>query len=293
MSSRSDKALQIIDITLPQTYDIAAVISLTETFEPYAESLSFMEILNGFSIRLVSHHLSKIKSILKTKKIKHTISINEIDLEKNWLLESYQQFPPLNIDRFFIYGSHYEGEIPPKKIALKIDAATAFGSGEHHTTKGCLDSLLFLKDSKFKPKSILDMGTGSGILALAAYQLWKKPVLAIDNDKESVRVACHHRKINHIPAGETAVQCAYGDGFSARKVKQQAPFDLIIANILAAPLIEMAEIASSCLKKNGYMVLSGILKTQSSAVKSAYRKQGLDVIKTLNRGDWVAIILKR
>jgi ribosomal protein L11 methyltransferase len=117
--------------------------------------------------------------------------------------------------------------------------------------------------------------------------------LAIDNDKESVKVACRHRKMNDIPSGDAGVICAYGDGFSARKVKQAAPFDLIIANILAAPLIEMAYIAAPCLSPKGYMLLSGILKTQATAVKQAYRAQGLKPIKMITRGDWVTIVLSR
>ncbi len=267
-------------------------MDLTEDLEGFCESISFIEGDKYYSVRMVSGQDKTIVKILKTKAPMARISSTPLDVTTNWLLQSYQQFPPLDIDRFFIYGSHYDGNIPAKKIALQIDAATAFGSGEHGTTKGCLELLSWLKTSQnIKPKSILDMGTGSGILALAAYELWRKPTLAIDNDKESVKVACRHRKMNDIPSGDAGVICAYGDGFAARKVKQGAPFDLIIANILAAPLIEMAHIAAPCLSPKGYMLLSGILKTQAAAVKRAYREQGLKPIKMITRGDWVTMVL--
>ena len=268
-------------------------MDLTENLEDFCESISFIEGVKCYSVRMVTAQSKRILSILKTKAPKAKTTQSALDLNTNWLLQSYQQFPPLEIAEFFVYGSHYDGKIPAKKIALKIDAATAFGSGEHGTTKGCLEMLSWLKSQKFKPKSILDMGTGSGILALAAYELWPVPTLAIDNDKESVKVACRHRTMNKIPAGADAVSCAYGDGFAAGKVKSTAPFDLVIANILAAPLIEMAPSAAPCMSKKGRMLLSGILKTQASAVKRAYRAQGLNCVKMITRGDWVTMILSR
>lgn len=285
-------ALYVIDCDLPASFGLADTMNLTEDLESLCESISFIEGDKHYSVRMVSAHLKKIIALLKTKAAKAKVTSSLLDMNTNWLLQSYQQFPPLDIDRFFIYGSHYDGKIPAKKIALKIDAATAFGSGEHGTTKGCLELLSWLKTEIKKPKHILDMGTGSGILALAAYELWHQPTLAIDNDKESVKVACRHRRLNNIPSGENGVICAYGDGFAASKVKKSMPFDLIIANILAAPLIEMAPIATECLSPKGHMLLSGILKTQATAVKSAYRAQGLKPIKTITRGDWVSMILK-
>lgn len=288
-----EKNLIILDCTLPKGFDIARTIDFTEQVESYCASLSFMETGHSFSVRMITNNDKMISRIIKKIAPTAVIKSAPIDLDTNWLLESYNQFPPLNIKEFFIYGSHYTGAFPKEKIPLVIDAATAFGSGEHGTTKGCVEALSLLKSNKFKPKTILDMGTGSGILALAAYSLWRVPTLAIDNDKESVRVACRHRKMNKIPSGDKAVTCAYGDGFAARRVKQQAPFDLIIANILAAPLIDMAEIAVSALAPKGRMILSGILKTQAAAVKKAYRAQGLKPLKIFTRGEWVTMILSR
>ncbi len=212
--------------------------------------------------------------------------------ETNWLEQSYQQFPPFMIANFFIYGSHFKGKIPAKTMGLQIDAATAFGSGEHGTTKGCLELLVRMKEMGIKPKNILDMGTGSGILAIGAYRLWKKPVLAVDNDPESTRVAGHHRRINKIPGGETGITCATGDGYKTRRVKLAKPFDLVIANILAGPLVDMAPELGEVLAPGGYVILSGLLKTQEKVVLDAHKKQGLKKIARITHDEWCALLLQ-
>ncbi len=211
----------------------------------------------------------------------------------NWLEESYKQFPPFVVGPFFIYGSHFEG-IPPKgKLPLLIDAATAFGSGEHGTTKGCLEALAKLEYEGVRPKRVLDMGTGSGILAIAAYRLWKKPVLAIDNDREATRVAVRHRRINGIPAGEKGMSCASGNGYQARQVKQAKKFDIIIANILAGPLIEMAPSLAANLAKGGIAVLSGLLTAQEADVFAAHKAVGLKKKERIIHDDWCTLILEQ
>lgn len=211
--------------------------------------------------------------------------------EIDWLAHSYRQFPPFSVGEFFIYGSHYEGAIPETQIGLQIDAATAFGSGEHGTTSGCLSAMLDLKEAGICPWNVLDMGTGSGILAIAAWKLWKTPVLAIDNDKEAVRVACHHRMVNKVPADSTGMICKAGDGFATKQVQDRKPFDLIIANILAGPLKDMAEVLKAVSDENGYIILSGILNTQADGVLSAYKNHGFKMIRVYERGDWSTLVL--
>ena len=211
----------------------------------------------------------------------------------NWLEESYKQFPPFAVGPFFIYGSHFEGSVPKGKLPLLIDAATAFGSGEHGTTKGCLEALAKLEGEGVKPKHILDMGTGSGILAIAAYRLWKKPTLAIDNDREATRVAVRHRRMNAVPAGEKGMSCATGDGYQARQVKQAKKFDLIIANILAGPLTIMAPSLAANLAKGGVAILSGLLTTQEADVLAAHKAVGLKKKARIVHEDWCTLILEQ
>lgn len=212
--------------------------------------------------------------------------------EKDWLAESYEQFPPFETAGFFIHGSHYEEDIPKGLIKLQIDAATAFGSGEHATTKGCLQAMTALKEQGACPWNVLDMGTGSGILAIAAWKLWKTPILAVDIEEESVRVATRHRSINNVPDVKTGLSCVCGNGFETSEVQTKKPFDLIIANILAGPLIEMAESCAAVSDENGYIILSGLLNEQADKVIAAYRDQGMPLKDRINIGEWSTLVLQ-
>lgn len=208
----------------------------------------------------------------------------------NWLEHSYKQFPPFSIGPFFIYGAHYKGAVPREKMALQIDAAAAFGSGEHATTAGCLQAMLALKAEGVCPWNVLDMGTGSGILAIAAWKLWHTPVLAVDNDEEAVRVAKNHVRANNVPAA-SSVTCIVGDGFHTAAVQNKKPFDLITANILAGTLIEMAEDLKAVCDEGGYVILSGILKEQVIYVLSVYEALGFEEKKRIDIEDWSTLIL--
>lgn len=209
----------------------------------------------------------------------------------DWLAHSYQQFPPFSVEPFFIYGSHYEGKVPAEQIGLQIDAATAFGSGEHATTKGCLLAMLELKAQGVCPWNVLDMGTGSGILAIAAWKLWKTPILAIDHDEESVRVTERHRVSNKVPDGAPNLTSAHGDGFACEVAQNKKPYEVVIANILAGPLKEMAPDLKSVVDENGYVILSGILKEQATDVLTAYKAHGLTLQKTYEIGEWSTLLL--
>lgn len=208
----------------------------------------------------------------------------------NWLAHSYQQFQPFPVGRFFIYGSHYDGVPPPDLTGLLIDAATAFGSGEHGTTAGCLRAMLTLAEDGFRPRHALDMGTGSGILAIAAVKLWGCPVLATDIDEEAVRVTARHAEMNGTAA---AMSCVAGDGFAAPAVGAGAPYDLVLANILAGPLIDMAADLCRATAPGGYAILSGILEEQADEVLAAYRPHGLTLRQRYDSKGWTATLLHR
>ena len=170
---------------------------------------------------------------------------------KNWLKETARAFAPLTLGNYFIYGSHFKEALPKDKITLKIDAATAFGSGRHATTQACLQALDFLSESRQPIRRVLDLGCGSGILAFAAAHRYPKAVIdAADCDEESVRMACFNAKENHI-------SCQVWQSNSFQKIDQK--YDLIFANILARPLIQMAPELIDHLAPNGYAILSGFL----------------------------------
>jgi ribosomal protein L11 methyltransferase len=216
--------------------------------------------------------------------------IAEILPEKDWLKHVHDNFPPIKIGTFFVYGSHYKGPPPEGFTPLQIDAATAFGSGEHETTRGCIQALEGLK-KKNNFKNGLDMGCGSGILAIALAKLWPGiKVTAIDIEPESIVVTRRHAEMNAV-SGQ--INAKAGDGYHVPLVSKNAPYDIVAANILANPLIEMAPALSAALKPGGYAVLSGLLKRQKAEVVSAHEKQGLKLIGTEEIGEWRALVLQK
>lgn len=212
--------------------------------------------------------------------------------EKNWLDEVYQQLQPFSVGPFFIYGSHYEGGVPDGQIGLLIDAARAFGSGDHGTTKGCLQAMLDLKGKGICPWNVLDMGTGSGILAIAAWKLWQTPILAVDNDPEAIKVAQKYQALNGVSDKNGAMACVVGDGFTSPDTIRKKPYDLIIANILAGPLIEMVDEAASVCDTGGYILLSGTLVTQADDVRKAYEQRGFTLRKQIDIGKWSTLVMQ-
>ena len=217
-------------------------------------------------------------------------SVEKIDENKDWLAESYKGFQPFEIENFYIYGSHYEGALPDDKILLQIDAATAFGSGEHPTTEGCLKALLDLKNQGFMPNKVLDMGCGSGILAIAAAKLFpNSQITAIDIDPESIEVTKRHQSLNKI-ADERIVSAA-GNGFETELSIENEPYNLVIANILAGPLKDMSSSLINATDRSGYVVLSGLLNEQAEDVLEAYK----DTKKTDHKEikEWSTLVLQK
>jgi ribosomal protein L11 methyltransferase len=209
--------------------------------------------------------------------------------QRNWVLESRKGLPPLKAGPFFIHGEHDRDKRPNRGIAMEIDAGMAFGTGRHETTMGCLKALLRLRKTH-KFKRILDVGTGSGILAFAAWHLFGQPVIAGDNDKDAVRVAKENAGINGL---KKHVRVVSSDGYKAKVIRDHAPYDLITANILANPLIALAPALARNLARNGRAVLSGLMNEQAKDVLAAHRAVGLEPDFRLRLGDWSVLVLKK
>lgn len=210
--------------------------------------------------------------------------------EKDWLRHVHDHFPPVTAGRFFIYGSHYEGEKPAGLVPLCIDAATAFGSGEHETTKGCLMAFDRLAE-KHGFKNALDMGCGSGILAIGMVKIWPGiRATAIDVDPESIIVTERHAAMN---GAADLISMQAGDGYAAPLARENAPYDLIGANILAGPLIDMAADLNDVLLPGGFCVLSGLLARQERDVTDAHTALGLVLVDKIELGDWRALVLHK
>jgi ribosomal protein L11 methyltransferase len=210
--------------------------------------------------------------------------------EKDWLRHVHDNFPPVTAGRFFIYGSHYEGERPQNLVPLCIDAATAFGSGEHETTKACLMAFDRLA-GKHSFKNALDMGCGSGILAIGMVKIWPGiRAAAVDIDPESIIVTERHAAMN---GAADLISMQAGDGYAAPLARQNAPYDLVAANILAGPLIDMAGDLNAVLMPGGYCVLSGLLARQEQDVTHAHTALGLRLVDKIELGDWRALVLQK
>jgi ribosomal protein L11 methyltransferase len=208
---------------------------------------------------------------------------------RDWVAESRRALPPITAGRFYLRGAHVKGPTPKGKIALLVDAGAAFGTGRHETTRGCLLALDRLARRK-KFKRPLDLGCGSGVLALAAASLWPARVFAADNDGDAVRVARENAEINGLGDRLTVIKSS---GYGATSIRKAAPFDLIMANILARPLYRMAGSLARNLAPGGSAVLSGILTTQEQLVLHAHLQKGLELDFRLWLGDWSVLVLRK
>jgi ribosomal protein L11 methyltransferase len=206
---------------------------------------------------------------------------------RDWAADNVKRFPPITAGRFFIYGSEYEGPKPAASIALRVPAGAAFGSGDHGTTRGCLLALDALR--QLPPGPVLDIGCGSGILALAAARAWHRPALAVDIDPLAVMVARENIAANHLGHLVRAV-CA--PGYRHRKVRAGA-HALITANILARPLARMAGDLARHLAPGGTAILSGLLTRDASWVLAAHRRFGLRKAGRIERDGWSTLILRK
>lgn len=208
---------------------------------------------------------------------------------RDWLAENVASFPGMDIGRFRVQGSHIRDPIPPGRLGIVLDAATAFGSGDHPTTAGCLLALQGLARQGLKPARVLDMGCGTGILAIGAAKLWPTRVLATDVDPEAVRVT----RLNALRNGVAGHMAAIAqDGYRGRGVQRCAPYDLIVANILARPLCAMAGALRAHLAPGGYAVLAGLLVRQKRMVLAAHLNQGLALTRHIHQDGWSILVLK-
>jgi ribosomal protein L11 methyltransferase len=218
------------------------------------------------------------------------IDADIVDLEqRDWLRENQESFPPLEIGQFYIYGSHIKDPSPGTLFPLLIDAATAFGSGNHGSTRGCLLTLSKLQTSNYTPNSILDVGCGSGILAMAAAKLWPtSKLIASDIDHECVSVTQENCRANNV----NQINVLGGDGFQNDTILLNQPFNLIIANILATVLCDIVADIKKALSSGGVVILSGILDTQKDMVAAKYAEHGLILEDYIQVDEWVTLTMK-
>ena len=216
---------------------------------------------------------------------------------KDWVRESFAALTPVAAGRFIVHGAHRRGRIAANRIGIEIEAALAFGTGHHGTTRGCLVALDRICKSRGKRPAaaarkgaprILDLGTGSGVLAIAAARALRRRVLATDIDAGAVRVARGNARLNRVGA---IVEILQADGVTAGKVRRRAPFDLIFANILLEPLRRFAAPLTRLIAPGGRVIVSGLLTAQANAAVAAYRNLALE--RRIELDGWTTLIFAR
>ncbi len=208
---------------------------------------------------------------------------------KDWVAASLEDLAPVPAGRFIVHGGHDRTRIPANKLGIEIEAALAFGTGHHGTTRGCL-LLLGQVLRAHQPSRVLDLGTGTGVLAIAAAKALRRRVLASDIDPVSVHVARDNARLN---GAGNLVEAICATGFSAPQFAIRAPFDLVLANILANPLRQMATPMAAHLAPSAFVILSGLLPHQARSVIASYRARGLILRRHLQIAGWSSLLLQR
>ena len=207
--------------------------------------------------------------------------------DADWLAMALSGLPPVRAGRFFIYGMHDRGRTPPNAVNLRIEAGAAFGTGHHGTTVGCLQAFdRLLKARRFE--RVLDVGCGTGVLAIAAAKCGASIVVGTDIDPVSARISRENAKVN-----QAAVNFLAASGLDHPVVRAAGPYDLVFANILARPLVGLAQAIHDALRPGGVAILSGLLRVQERQVRAAYLARGFVLESRIHRDAWATLVLRR
>jgi len=216
--------------------------------------------------------------------------------EQDWVTLSQQGLEPIRAGRFFVHTPKHRDAAPADAIALEIDAGLAFGTGQHETTTGCLIALGGMKAGGAAAANLLDLGTGTGLLAFAALKLWPAArAAASDNDPVAIEVSGENAAINGVRLGRARgqLELLVAEGMDHVRLRARAPYDLLIANILAGPLIELAPSVAQAIAPRGRLILAGLLDHQAPAVAAAYRRQGMMLTGRVERGEWPTLVMRK
>ena len=269
--------------------------AMSEAFEEDGYPLATMEVDEARDIWEASIYIEPHEETAIREKLRAAAAgvLPDAAIEReevpdiDWVSKSLEGLAPVRAGRFVVHGSHDRGRIRPGELAIEIDAAQAFGTGHHGTTAGCLEMIEYAL-RRNRVRRALDLGTGSGVLAIAIRKLAPARVLATDIDPVATAIA---RRNMHGNVIRTGVRVATAKGFHAPEFAEEGPFDLIVANILARPLMQMAPQIRRHLAPGGKVILSGILAEQRWKVLSAFNAQHLAHRRTLWREGWVTLLL--
>lgn len=244
------------------------------------------EISAFFVGRPEDYHIDAILGMIPGAKRKQAV-LERVE-EQDWVTISQQSSAPVSAGRFFVHTSAFEGKPPAGSVTFLIEASRAFGTGGHETTSNCLKALDSLARTGHRFDNVADIGTGTGLLAFAASHLWPRAyVTASDIDPVSIEISLENAAVNRIPVGQHPGQVALcaASGTDHEMIQRRAHYDLVIANILAGPLIELAPALADILAEGGTLILAGLLDKQAHAVKQAYARQGI-LLMASSGGEW-------
>lgn len=216
--------------------------------------------------------------------------------DEDWVTLSQQGLEPIRAGRFFVHTPAHREAVPAGTVAFEIDAGRAFGTGQHETTTGCLVALDTLRREGARFGNIADIGTGTGLLAFAAMRLWPAArAIASDIDPVAIEVAAENADINRIRLGRARgqLELVTAGGLRHARLKARAPYDLVLANILAGPLIDLAPALAGAIAPGGTLILAGLLDHQAERVTAAYRRQHMMPVGRIDRGEWPTLVLRK
>ena len=275
-------AKRVVDFLTESFFEGQAVIAAFEgPGGRWDITMHFAEVPDQGSIR-------ELVALAAGDEIARNITFDTVEA-KDWVKATLDELVPVRAGRFVVHGRHDRAKIPPNKLGIEIEAALAFGTGHHGTTRGCL-VLLDQVLKAHRPRRVLDLGTGTGVLAIAAAKALHDAVLASEIDPSSVLVAAENARLN---GAGNLVEAIRATGFSAPQFAKRRPFDLVLANILANPLRQMATPMARHLAPSALVILSGLLPHQAQGVIAAYRARGLVLLRELRIEGWSSLLLRR
>jgi ribosomal protein L11 methyltransferase len=269
-----------------------ALAAGVETLEPAPVGVGVFEIEDGSQRYEVGGYFEEepdavALALLAAAFGAGAFAISEVP-ETDWVAHVRRELSPVEAGRFFVYGAHDADKVPVDRIALRIEAAMAFGTGHHGTTLGCLCALDRLVEAGWKPARVADVGCGTAVLAMAAARVWEAEIVASDIDAVAVEVA----EANLAPNGLAGrVACVEAAGFGHPAL--EGPFDLVFANILMGPLLDLAPDMARVVSEGGHVILSGILVEQADKVAEAYGEAGFNLANREDIVDWTTLVLTR
>lgn len=280
--------------TLPGQETAERLAAAMERLAPAPVGIGVMEIEDGSALREVAGYFLAPPdeaglAVLAAAFGARPFAISRLD-ERDWVAQVQRELTPVEAGRFVIHGAHDAQRIGPHRLGLRIEAAMAFGTGHHGSTRGCLLLLDRLIRRGVHPRRVADIGCGTGVLAMAAARAWRIPAVATDIDPVAVWTARENVAANRLAPW---VRLGEAAGFRSLLLRAGAPYGLIFANILAAPLKRMAPDIARHLAPRGRAILSGLLRAQARAVEAIYASHGLRREDRIDLGEWVSLTLRR